>query len=496
MIGQLIEVFMEWLDSVWDVSYPIMIVAYYSVVFFAVFKLLLENKSPIKTHSYLLLLIVVPVIGLLVYIFLGQDYRKNKMYSRKKVLDRDLIQRYVNKQLQASDTPDFVKNDLIRSKLKIIKLLLNNNRSVLTRSNKVEILKNGEEKFPSLLEAIDKAKHHIHIEYYIFENDSIGKSIVDVLVKKAKEGVEIRFIYDDVGTSHLAHKFKKVFLESGVQFKPFSPVYVPQFSKANFRDHRKIVIIDGKVGFLGGMNVADRYINRDSKNRYWRDTHLKISGDAIKSLQIVFLLNWYFVSKESIGFEDKYFPTFEVNEKHCVQIAASGPDSDWASIMQAIFLAIATAKKEVLITTPYFIPNSSILTALKTAAMSGINVHILFPEKEDSKIVHAASMSYMREVLRAGVKVSLYTKGFIHAKTIVVDGIMSSVGTANMDYRSFDQNFEVNAIIYAPDVAKELSQQFKTDLEESIPLQLDRWKKRPIRKKILESTARLLAPLL
>ena len=307
--------------------------------------------------------------------------------------------------------------------------------------------------------------------------------------------VEVRFIYDDVGTSHIAKEFKQAFNTAGVQHYPFMPVYIPQLSKANFRDHRKIVVIDGKIGYTGGINVADRYINQGSQ-KYWRDTHLKVTGEAVRSLQIIFMLNWYFVSKESLPMNDTYFPALPEIGKQCMQVVASGPDSDWASIMQAFFLAIATAKKKIQITSPYFIPNESILTALKTVAMGGVKVELMYPYVSDSTIVQAASMSYMREILEAGVKIHLYTKGFIHAKTIVVDGILSSVGTANMDYRSFDQNFEVNAMIYDEGIAHQLSDQFEEDKKQCVPLQLSRWQQRPIRKRLVESVSRLLAPLL
>ena len=249
------------------------------------------------------------------------------------------------------------------------------------------------------------------------------------------------------------------------------------------------------MGFTGGINVADRYIN-DSQRMFWRDTHLKISGDAVKSLQIIFLLNWYFVSKESLTFNDEYFPAIAPLGNHCMQIAASGPDSDWASIMQAFFLAFSTATDHILLTSPYFIPNESILTALKTAAMSGVRVEFIYPYSSDSIIVQSASMSYMKELLESGVKVYLYTKGFIHAKTMVVDGVLSSVGTANMDYRSFDQNFEVNAMIYDVGIAEQLTRQFEQDKEQCVRLQLSRWQQRPIRKRLIESSSRLLAPLL
>jgi len=485
----------SWLDYISQYFSISLIVGYYILVLLAVVKLLLENKNPLKTHSYMLAMIFVPVFGLLIYVLFGQDYRRNKMFSRKAVLDQARVNAYVEDQLQLASQHELIQDDDIQEKANIIKLLLSNNRSFLTKNNSIKLLINGENKFAELLKCLRTAKNHIHIEYYIVDDDLIGNEIAKVLADKANEGVKVRFIYDDVGTSHLHKSFRKIFDPAGVEYYPFMPVYIPELSKANYRDHRKIVIIDGNTGFVGGINIADRYINKAGKIT-WRDTHLKIEGEAVYSLQIVFMLNWYFVSKEGLKFSDRYFPDTGTPGNICVQIAASGPDSDWASIMQAFFVAISTAKSQVLITTPYFIPNEAVLEALKTAALGGVDVQIMFPYKGDNFIVQSASMSYMKEVLVAGVKVHLYTGGFNHSKTMVVDGIISSVGTANMDFRSFDQNFEVNAFIYDKGIAGELIEQFAEDKTQCVPLFLSRWQQRPIRRKLAESTARLLAPLL
>jgi cardiolipin synthase len=485
----------SWVDIAWRYLSVTLIIGYYILVLLAVIKLLLENKNPLKTHSYLLVMVLIPIVGLLIYILFGQDYRRNKMFSRKAAIDQVRINEYVEQQLQLASLHELIEDSAINEKANIIKLLLSNNRSFLTKNNKITLLINGENKFAELVKCLDEAQNHIHMEYYIFDNDEIGNEIAQILAKKAKEGITVRFIYDDVGTSHLKRTFKKLFDESGVDYHPFMPVYIPQLSRANYRDHRKIVVIDGKTGFIGGMNVADRYINKNGKIT-WRDTHLKIEGDGVYSLQIVFMLNWYFVSNSSLEFSSQYFPDTNFPGTQCLQVAASGPDSDWASIMQAFFVAISTAKSQVLITTPYFIPNEPILEAIKTAALGGVDVQIIFPYAGDNAIVQAASMSYMKEVLEAGVLVHLYSDGFNHSKTMVVDSIVSSVGTANMDFRSFDQNFEVNALIYDKPIANKLINQFNEDRKHCVPLNLSRWQQRPIRRKLAESASRLLAPLL
>lgn len=486
---------MEWIQLIYkDYLVPALIIGYYSFVIFAVIKILLENKNPLKTHSYILLLILVPILGLAIYILFGQDYRRHKFFSRKKAMDSSMVDSIVNNQLNLAYQHELIGSTLVMEKANIIKLLLRNNNAFLTKNNEVKMLINGEKKFASLLTDLGKAKDHIHLEYYIFEEDEIGSQIIDQLIEKAQKGVKVRFVYDDVG-SNLSYSLRKRLKMAGVEAKPIMPVYFPKFSKANYRDHRKIVVIDGTIGYVGGINVADRYVNKVGRN-YWRDTHLRIEGGAVHSLQIAFILNWYYAAKEKLGFSKQLFPTITTGGNQCVQIAGSGPDTDWASIMQAFFVAINSATKRVWITSPYFIPNEPVLTAIKTAALSGVDVQIIFPYKPDSYIVHAASMSYMKEVLEAGVKVHLYTKGFIHAKTLLVDDVFSSVGTANMDYRSFDQNYEINAMVYSENFATELASQFKEDVEQCIPLQLSRWEQRPIRKRLLQSIARLLAPLL
>ncbi|VAW28049.1 Cardiolipin synthetase [hydrothermal vent metagenome] len=486
---------MEWVQlHIKEYLVPVIIIVYYSWVVFAVIKILLENKNPLKTHSYLLLLILLPIAGLLIYLFFGQDYRRHKFFSRKKAMDSTIVDSIVNGQLNLAFQHELIGDGKVKAKLNIINLLLRNNNAFLTTNNRVEMLINGEKKFDSLLKDIDKAVNHIHLEYYIFEEDKIGNEIIGKLIQKASEGVIIRFIYDDVG-SKISFLTKKKLKEARIQAKPIMPVYFPKFSKANYRDHRKIIVIDGKIGYVGGINVADRYINKEGK-KYWRDTHLKIEGNAVHSLQIAFLLNWYYAVKEKLDFTKGLFPNIISKGSQCVQIAGSGPDTDWASIMQAFFVAITSASKRVWITSPYFIPNEPVLTAIKTASLSGIDVQIIFPHQPDSYIVHAASMSYMKEMLEAGVKVHLYTKGFIHAKTLLVDDVFSSVGTANMDYRSFDQNYEINAMVYSVTFAKQLENQFLEDVAQCVPLQLNRWEQRPIRTKLLESIARLLAPLL
>jgi len=303
-------------------------------------------------------------------------------------------------------------------------------------------------------------------------------------------------IYDDVGSSDLRRKFIKNVTNSGIEIHPFMPVQFPYFtSTANYRDHRKIVVIDGLTGYVGGINLSARYLNNGSVYK-WRDTHLRIDGDSVRQLQIQFMLMWKFVANKKLPITISYYPEVPTYRNTSLQIAVSGPDSDWASIMLAFFKAISVARNYIYITTPYFIPNDQILTAIQSAALSGVEVKLLIPKKSDSVVVQAAMMSYVKELLFAGARVFLYNSGFIHVKTIVIDDSLSTVGTANMDYRSFNINFEVNAFIYDSDIANEIKSQFNDDLAQADELFLSRWEKRPLTKRLLESSARLLAPIL
>lgn len=476
----------------WETISPFLLPIYYIGIFFVVINLLLENRNPLKTHSYLLLLLLLPFMGFIIYLFFGQNHRKRKIMAKRKLINQAFGPVYVQDYLD-NETPALTE----RGQHKKLIRFLNKDLSPISLRNKVTVLRNGEEKFPALMEAISKAKHHIHIEYYIFVNDNIGNQLADLLLAKVAEGVEVRMIVDGVGSLSLEKRFFNKMKAGGVEFKEFMPVLFPSFtSKINYRDHRKIIIVDGLIGFTGGINVADRYVNNGKGEPYWRDTHLKIEGEAVKTLQFLFFLNWQFVNKETFKLTDTYFPAAEQKGNHCVQINASGPDLDLASIMDSFFIAINSAEKHIRICTPYFIPNESILDAIITAAKSDIQVELIIPFGSDSWIVQAASLSFIQRLLEVGVHVLLYKKGFMHAKVIIIDDTFASVGTANMDYRSFDLNHEVNTYIYDTDLVNTLKIQFEEDKTESMKINLLDWKNRGLKQKLKESLCRLLAPLL
>lgn len=486
------------MQELWDAIPPFVLPLLYTIgLIYAVISVLLENKNPLKTHSYLLLLLLLPVIGILIYFFFGQNLRKKKIFAKRKLINKAFGQKYIDDFLDNTQRLE-VPNEYrpLEQYDKLIRFLARD-LSPLSINNRVDVLRNGEEKFPAVMKAIEEAKHHIHIEYYIFTDDDIGHPLSQLLIKKAQEGVQVRIIADGVGSISLKRRYIRKMREHGIEIYKFMPVLFPAFtSKINYRNHRKIIIVDGKVGFTGGINLDDRYINNGKHKLYWRDTHLRLEGEAVKTLQFQFLLSWQFVSEKELEIDELIFPEFEELGRQCVQINASGPDWELASIMDSFLLALNAAHSHIRIVTPYFIPTESIIDAITTVARSGVEIEMMMPYESDSWIVQAASLSYVKELLKAGVKVHLYKKGFIHAKVIVVDDTFASVGTANMDSRSFNMNYEINTYLYEKSVALRLIHQFQSDKQESVLIKLEDWKNRKTAQKLKESVCRLLAPLL
>lgn len=454
-----------------------------------------EKRDPAKTSTWVLLLIVLPVFGLVLYIFFGQTYRKQKIFSRKEIQDLEQI-----KYLDHLRIGRFKTNKVINEKLHKyhhnITLLQNNSKALLTENNDIEIYHEGEFAFEAIIEELYAAKDSIHIEFYIINNDNIGNRIKNILISKVKEGVTVRVIFDDVGSWHLPKSYIKELRNAGVEIGPFMEVKFPLLtSKVNYRNHRKIIVIDGKVAFMGGMNIADRYIEGDRKLGKWFDIMLRFHGEAVHSLQVIFLADWYFVTGKVLKDKQRYFKKIEVDNLLPLQIITSGPDSDWAGIMQAFFYAITRASNYIYISSPYFIPNESILTALKTAALSGVDVRIILPQHSDSTVVYWSSMSFVTELLEAGIKIYLFKTGFNHSKLMVIDGSFASVGSANMDIRSFEDNFEVAAIIYDDSVASRLEKLYLDFTKNSDQVTLETWRKRSLKNSYKEAFARLISPL-
>jgi len=458
--------------------------------------IILEKRSPFKTAAWVLALILLPVFGVVFYLFFGQEYRKKKLFSRKEIKSLNQYRKLSITQLRQFEHIYQNLPPEIMAKESIIRLLLKNSNALLTSGNRLKILNDGEETFRSIFKAIESAKHHVHLEYYILEDDKIGNRLKNLLIRKSLEGVEVRIIIDDVGSWGLSNKFIRELRNNGVEIYPFMEVRFPRLtSRVNYRNHRKIAIVDGKIGFLGGINFADRYLEGIKGIGPWRDTHLRIEGDAVKCLQIVFSSDWYIVIHENLNGE-LYFPVLPKREGVPVQISASGPDSDWDSIGQAFFSMIAGAKSKVYIVTPYLMPPREIVYALKTAAMRSVDVRILIPHKSDSRIPKWSSFSYVGDLLEAGVHIYFYQAGFIHSKYIVVDSVLSTIGTTNLDFRSLETNFEVNAFVYDKAFSIRLEKLFKLDLQNSMEVKIEEWKRRKWNHKVRESLAHLVSPLL
>ncbi|PXY00910.1 cardiolipin synthase [Marinifilum breve] len=485
----------NWSDF-WIQLFGALSILYALTIITTIIIVLLENRSPLKTISWTLVLIFLPVFGFVVYLVFGQSFRKRKMFSMKGLGDLKWLQVMSQDQKLRLDKSRFLKDERIHEKKNIMTLLLNNSKALLSGYNKVTVLNDGKETFSEIFKSLRKAKDHIHLEYYIIEDGELASELLEILVEKAQSGVEVRVIYDDVGSWKLSKQFVETLEEAGVKVQAFLPVRFPILtSRVNYRNHRKIIVIDGTTAFVGGLNFADRYLNGIPDIGIWRDTHLKVTGESASSLQIVFLIDWYFVRQEVL-INEKYLPYKKAKERCLLQITASGADSDWASIMQAYFSAITSAKRNVYISSPYFMPNGSILMALKTSAMSGVDVRILIPNKSDSFMTYWGTLSYIEELLEAGVRIYFYKAGFNHSKIMTVDGILSTVGTANMDVRSFEQNFEVNALIYDEKITLELRERFLEDLQQSEEIVLEKWIHRSKKQKMQESIARLFTPLL
>lgn len=477
----------------------LLLVIYIILITSTLFTIISEKRDPVKTVSWIVVVVTVPIFGFLSYVLFGQNYRKRKIFRRKIATDTRYISDVIKRQLHKVNSPLYVKRKEVECNRDIITLLLNNSSSLMTHNNNVSILNDGEVAFAEIIKSLKQAERFIHLEYYMFKSDDIGCEIIDILCEKARSGVEVRLIYDDVGSWTLSKRAINKLVGASVEVSSFMPVIFPFLtSKINYRNHRKILIIDGQVGFTGGMNIADKYIHGTSKLGLWHDVHLKIEGKGAQSLQMIFTNDWYFVTGKLLD-GIKYFPLINKGygqEQTTLQIVTSGPDSRWAAIMQAFFMAISRAKRHIYIASPYFLPTESIITAIKVASLGGIEVKIILPNRSDSKIVLWATRSYITELLEAGVRVYLYDIGFNHSKIITIDSQFSAIGSANMDIRSFEDNFEVTAFIYDEQKTKELENIFNQDLNSTRELSLSNWYNRSKRNKTKEAICRILSPLL
>lgn len=449
--------------------------------------ILLENRNPLKTIPWIIVLLLLPGLGLVFYFFFGQDNRRRRIISRR-------TYRRIMRPLR-SDGPRQDKCVVHPAYRPLMHMLNRNGRTPLLYGSRIDIYTHGTEKFEAFLEALRGAHHHIHLQYYIFADDEIGRCVRQVLIERARAGVEVRVLYDDVGCWNVPRRFFDEMRREGIEVHAFLRVVFPLLtSKVNYRNHRKVAIVDGHTGFMGGMNIADRYVRGTSWGT-WRDTHFRVEGKGVHGLQSAFLIDWYVVTRQLIKGK-AYYPNEAFFGDNLMQILSGGPTGRWRVLLQAFIFCIANAKRYLYIQTPYFLPTEGLTQALQTAALGGVDVRLMLPERSDTRSAHLASHSYLDDMLRAGVKVYFYRTGFLHSKLLLSDDELACIGSANFDFRSFEHNFEINAFVYHRPFAERLRRMFMDDLRECIPVRASEWARRPLHLRLIESFLRLFSPLL
>lgn len=459
--------------------------------------ILLEKGSPSRTLAWIAFLFLLPILGVMLYYVFGKNIRRKNIFRRKRLETGRIFQAF--ERLQSQHDPLMEKGlpPMQKRYRKLIRMVMKNKQTVWTIGNQTQVFHDGHTFFEALFEDLKNAKKQIAIQFYILEEGQLAEQLLEILKKKVQEGVSVKVIYDGVGSWNLSDRFIQRVKSAGIELFPFIPLrFLKWPQRINYRNHRKIVVIDSAIGYTGGFNIADKYLFGDPVLGYWRDTHIRIVGPAVLGLWLVFLLDWHFVSGHSVHLEPKMFQISKESKGCPIQIIASGPDSNIANIQQEYFSMINLAKRYIYISTPYFIPDESILTALKTAALSDVDVQLMIPYNSDTKLLKWSIRSYLEELLEVGVKVFFYQNGFMHSKVLIADDIVSSIGTANMDERSFSQNFEVNAIIYDKAICREVKNQFLADLTLCEEIHVASFKNRSRKEKTMESIARLFSPLI
>ncbi|MBD5282133.1 MAG: cardiolipin synthase [Bacteroides sp.] len=475
MMEAILEILREpWFYTTLSLTYVLSIITVILVI-------LGENRNPVKSLAWVTVLILFPAVGLVLYIFFGRNIKNKRMISRR--TKRRLLKKIKRPRNSTPAPAEY------RPLARLVQTILG---SPYLPGNEVEIFSTGAKKFESLAADLCRASKFINLQYYIFQDDELGREIADILMERARAGVKVRVIYDHVGSFRVSSDFFKRMKEAGIEAYPFFKVtFLPFASKVNWRNHRKIVIIDGQIGYIGGMNVANRYLD-GGKFPLWRDCHLRIEGPAVSALQYSFARDWNFMSNEVLDQECSLEPKGKIG----LQVITGGPMSQWNSIAHVFMRAILEAKKRIYLQTPYFLPPESLLKALQNASLSGIDVRIMMPSKSDSWMLSFSSRSYIAECLRAGIKIYLFEPGMLHSKVLIIDDDLASVGSTNFDFRSFEHNFEANVIIYSQEANARLREVFLADQSASERIYPDAWKQRPRFQRALESIVRLLAPIL
>ena len=449
--------------------------------------LITENRHPVKTFCWILIICILPVFGLVLWFFFGTSKRNKRLIDEKqlKVLKSIVVRTY----------PDRIEENIQGNSADLSKLLWMTGRSIPLKGNSLKVYTVCQEMYDDLVRDLKTATDHIHFEFFKFEDDQIGRRIGEILIAKARAGVQVRVQYDHVA-NYFRGKFYNWLKEGGVEVEPFLKVSLPFLSSdTNYRNHRKIVIIDGRIGYAGGMNIAQRYAT-GIKRGNWRDTHFRVVGPAVSEMQVVFLTDWCFSRKELLD-DQRFFPRVESDDNVTMQIASSGPMDQWNVTMQGMMRIITRAKSYVYIQSPYLIPTEPVMSALRDTALAGVDVRLMIPYHGDRGVIPAlASRSYVAQALEAGVKVYFYNGGYLHAKTIVSDDEIVTIGSTNLDVRSFEQDFEINAFIYDSNLAVQMKEIFLRDQDDCSWVTAEQWAYRPKLEKVKESVARLFSPLL
>ncbi|CAM4268268.1 cardiolipin synthase [Zobellia nedashkovskayae] len=476
----------------------IALIIYFSLALFLVVRLLLYGIRPTKTLGWLLAIFTIPVGGMLFYYVLGRNRRKNKFYRLKKTEEITAYLKTVKDYYDdIDDDEDLTIPAPIKSHIKLVKLIAKNSNFLPSQGNELTVLKDGPVTFEAIFEAMESAKKFIHIQYYIFEEGELADRFLSILQKKRKEGVEVRFLYDGLGSNTLSKTYINHLKKLGIEVYGFLPIRFKRLlSSINYRNHRKIVVVDGLTAFTGGINVSDKYLNGDPVLGTWHDMHLRLRGPVVSSLQAVFAMDWNFASGKDDILTLGYFSAIPEIGKSIVQTVSSGPDSDFPSVHQLYFSLINSAKKYVYIVNPYIIPGEAIMEALQVAALGGVDVRILLSSNSDSFLVKWSVQSYFENFLEAGIKIYLYPDGFLHSKVMFSDDQLTTIGTANLDVRSFEQNYEVNILAYDKELTEQLKHDFLKDCKISQQMDYHEFKKRPKLDRLKEGFAKVFSPVL
>ena len=472
-----------------EILYSILMVVYVITVITVIVVVLSENRNPVKSMAWVLVLVLLPIVGLVVYLIFGRSLKGMSLISRS----------HLRELRRMNDFPDAVEHEegLSDDTRQIISLVNKLAGSHLFVGNDIEVFTTGKDKFEALKRDIREAREYIHVQYFIIEHDKTGSELIQLLMEKAREGVHVRILYDYVGSFYVRSRVLKQLRAAGIEVHPFLELTFMQFAlRVNWRNHRKIVVIDGRVGYMGGMNIADRYVIGDKKWLPWRDTHLRMTGEAVAAMQYSFAIDWDFTTRHLLTSPTMHYDTQPDHPDYMVQMMASGPTNRWNNISFVFFKAITLAKRCVYIQTPYFLPSDSLLKALQSVALAGVDVRLVIPRQSDSAMLRLATGSYIKECLLSGIKIYLYEPTIMHAKVLIVDDEFVTTGSTNFDFRSFEHNFEFNTLVYDREFNQKMKATFEADMQQCTRLNLAQWKKRPLVQKALESIVRLISPIL